>query len=201
MSNPMTFIRFSSENSRLNFTFLYPQEWRALQNRGTKTNYDEVMIMGPRNRQNTYNLALIVRVTPLTQREGQFPTLDALVTNYLARQKHQFREISRAKGNLAGCDAIEIEIGYTMLLPINNVNPQEMPIIERRIFFQKTGNLYEMIYRAVEEDYYQYLDLFWDAVRTFEFKGETGSQLHRPMVIPIPAHTLAEAHEEYKTKE
>ncbi len=202
MSTQITFIRFNSENARLNFTFLHPQDWQVLQSRGAKTNYDEVMIVGPRNRQNTYNLALTVRVTPLSQQDGLFPTLDVLVTDYLARHRYPFREISRAKGSLAGCNAVEIEIGYTMPLPINSANSQETPMIEHRVFLQKDGNLYELIFRAVEEDYFKYLDAFWNAARTFEFRAETETQFHHQAVIPTPApaHAFAEKREDYETK-
>jgi hypothetical protein len=199
MSEFKNHVRFTSPNPKFDFSFHYPSDWQVREIEGTSC--AEVFILGSRNRENTYSLDLTVRVTPINEQgDGN---LGALVTDYLTKNKRapKFREISRVEGSLAGFDAIEIEISYATLLPINTVNPKETRIIERRIFLKRGKHFYEVIYSAVEEDYFKYLDAFKDAVRTFEFRSEPVQQTYRPLIMPEPAHALAEKREDYQPKE
>lgn len=192
MSKLKNYDKFTSTNPRFDFSFLYPSDWQVREVKGE--DYDEVFILGPRNREDTYSLALIVRVTPTREKGGQYTGLGELIADYLARSERstKFQEISRAYGSLAGVKAMEIEIGYTIPLPINTLNPKDTPIVERRIFLQKGGYFYEAIYRAVEEDYFTYLEAFKNMMRTFEFRDDVTWREYRPLVIPVPAHATDE---------
>jgi len=193
MSNLKNYTQFQSNNPRLDFTFLYPDQWEVIETKGKETEYDEVFIAGPRNQENTFSLALIVRVTP-----SRNQPLESVLSNYLTKNMRatDYREISRTKGTLAGIEAIEIEIGYAMPLPINSVKPQKTSVNERRIFFGKDERLYELIYKAVKIDYYKYLESFKNAARTFEFREE--SDQHISLVLPMPAHAVRERPARYK---
>ena len=165
-------VRFTSSNPNLDFFFLYSSDWQVREVK--EANYDEVLILGPRNQENTYSLALTMRVTPTSEKGGQYTSLGELIADYLAKSKcsTRFQEISRTDGCLADVDTTEIEISYTIPLPINTLKPKETPIVERRIFLKKGDHFYEVMYRAVEEDYYQYLKAFKDVMRTFEFHDD-----------------------------
>jgi hypothetical protein len=201
MSELSKYIRFASTNPRFNFSFLYPSDWQLREVTGT--DYDEVFILGPRNKANTYSLALAIRVTLSRESGGRYSSLGELIVDYLARCQSStgFQEISRAYGYLADVEATEIEIGYTIPLPINNLNPQKTPIVERRIFFKKGEYFYEVIYRAVKEDYYQYLEAFRDVVRTFEFQYDTAQRVYRPLIMSAPAYAVHERPTGYQPDE
>ncbi|MBI5052982.1 MAG: hypothetical protein HZB77_03060 [Chloroflexi bacterium] len=193
MNNLKNYTQFQSNNPRLDFTFLYPDQWQVIETKGKETEYDEVFIAGPRNQENTFSLALIVRVTP----SRNLP-LESVLSSYLTKNMRatDYREVSRTKGTLAGIEAIEIEISYTMLLPLNSIKPQRTSVNERRIFFEKDERLYELIYTAAETNYNQYLESFKNAARTFEFREE--SDQHISLVLPMPAHAVRERPARYK---
>ena len=200
MSKLQNYIQFTSVNPRLNFSFLYPTDWQAREVKGKETEYDEVFILGPRNRENTYSLSLAARATPVGAQSGKPADLDAAIAGYVDknRQSAKFREISRVAGSLAGVEAVEIEIIHTIPLPINNVNAKEMPIRERRIFLKKTDQVYELTYIAVEEDFFKYLEAFKNAAHTFEFREDAAQQTHWPVVMPAAAHAVREQPAGYK---
>jgi hypothetical protein len=189
------YSRFTSANPKLDFSFLYPSDWPVREVQGKE--YDEVFIRGPRNEENTYSLSLVVRVSTTNS------NLDTLIADYLERSKRlsKFRETSRATGTLAGAEAVEIEIGYIIPLPINSVNAKETPIIERTIFLRRGNRLYEIAYKGVEKDYHRYLEAFRNAARTFEFQEATGERAYWPVVTSAPAYAVHEQSTDYKAGE
>ena len=194
-------IAFTSANPRLDFRFLYPAAWQVRE--FDQEGHSGVFILGPRNRDDTFSLTITVHVFPAWEQKGKFATVAEVVEDYLrkSRQLANFREISRARGTLVGVDAVEIEISYTIPLPINNVNAKETPIMERKIMFKKGSQFYELAYTAVAEDYYTYLESFKDAVRTFKFREEREqAKVFQPLVTLTPTYAVREKSEEYKTE-
>jgi hypothetical protein len=191
---------FASTNPRLDFEFLYPVAWQVRE--FDRDGHSEVFILGPRNLDDTFSLIITVHVFPAQEQEGKYATVAEVVEDYLRknRQLLDFREISHAWGTLVGVEAVEIEISYTMSLPLNNLDAKDTTIMERRIIFKKGSQFYELTYTAVAEDYYAYLESFQDAVRTFKFRREgEEARAFQPLVTPTPAYAVREESEEYKT--
>jgi len=192
---------FTSTNPRLDFEFLYPATWQVRE--FDRDGHSEVFIMGPRNREDTFSLTMTVHVFPSQEQKGKYATVAEVVEDYLRKSRHLsgFREISRAQGSLVGADAVEIEISYTMPLPLNNVDAKDTPIVERKIIFKKGSRFYELTYTAVAEDYYTYLESFKDAVRTFKFRGEREqARVFQPLITLTPRYAVREESEEYETE-
>ena len=192
---------FTSTNPRLDFKFLYPGAWQVRE--FDQEGHSGVFILGPGNRDDTFSLTITVHVFPAWERKGKFATVAEVVEDYLrkSRQLANFREISRARGALVGVDAVEIEISYTIPLPINNANAKETPIMERKIVFKKGPQFYELAYTTVTEDYYAYLESFRDAVSTFKFRREREeARVFQPLVTLTPTYAVREKPEEYKTE-
>ena len=193
-------VAFTSANHRLDFEFLYPAAWQVRE--FDRDGHSEVFILGPRNREDTFSLGMTVHVFPAQEQEGKHATVAEVVEDFVRkhRQLSDFREISRAQGTLVGADAVEIEIGYTMLLPFNNPDAKDTPIVERRIIFKRGFQFYELTYTAVAEDYYAYLESFQDAVRTFKFReGREQARVFQPLITLTPTYAVREESEEYKT--
>jgi hypothetical protein len=193
------YVPFVSTNPRLDFSFLYPEGWNAREVR--EENYDEIFVTGPRNNKNTYSPTLIVSVTLSERAGGEFEALEELVADYLNRRKEfpGFKELLRTKGTFASHQAMEFVISYVMPLPLNSVNPRDTTIVERRIVVQRGLYFYELIYRAVEEDYHAFLDAFRNAARTFGFHREMAEP--SPLVTQAPALSLRERPADYETQE
>lgn len=191
----------TSNNPNLDFKFLYPEAWQVRE--FDQEGHSGVFILGPRNRDDTFSLIMTVHVFPAWERKGKFATVAEVVEDYLrkSRQLANFREISRARGALVGVDALEIEIGYSIPLPINNVDAKETPIMERKIVFKKGPQFYDLAYTAVAEDYYAYLESFRDAVSTFKFRREREeARVFQPLVTLTPTYAVREKPEQYKTE-
>jgi len=188
------YIRFTGTQPRLDFSFLYPDGWQPAEME--EREYSQVFIRGPRNKANTYSAALVVNVL-----STESMNLEEKVADYLAKAERarEFKLISTAKGFFAGEEAAELLVSYTTSLPLNSINPIDTTIIERRIIMKRGKSFYELVYSAVEEDYYAYLDSFENAARTFEFRDDTARRVYRPLVVSVPVQTLHEGAAEYKT--
>lgn len=195
-------IIFTSANHRLNFEFLYPVAWQVRE--FSQENHSAVFILGPRNRDNTYSLALAVHVFPAREQGGKYGAVADVVGDYRRRSRHLtgFREIAVSRGVLAGTDAVEVVISYTMSLSPDDVNSHDTTIVERKIIAKRKDQFYELIYRAVWEDYYTFLPVFRDAVRTFEFRDRRPEAWEfYPLLIPVPAYAVREQEAEYNAQE
>jgi len=196
---------FTSTNRRLDFEFLYPAAWQVRE--FDRDGHNAVFIIGPRNQDDTFSLTITVHVFPAWERmsssKGKFATVAEVVEDYLRRSRQlvDSREISRAQGTLVGADAVEIEMNYTMSLPLNNLDAKDTSIMERRIIFKKGSLFYELTYTAVAEDYYAYLESFRDAVSTFKFRREREeARVFQPLVTLTPTYAVREETEKYKTE-
>lgn len=195
-------IIFTGANPRLDFEFLYPAAWQVQE--FDQEDHSEVVILGPRNHDDTYSLAITVHVFPAQEQKGKYATVAEVIEDYLrkSRQQPNFHEISQVHGTLAGTKAAELAISYTMPLPPNSMDPKDTPIIERRIILKRKGQFYELIYRAVEEDYYAFLPAFKTVVHTFEFRDRRKeTREFHPLVAQVPAYALREQGAEYKAHE
>jgi len=192
------YAAFTSTNPRLRFAFHYPSDWQVRE--FDEEGYDEVLILGPRDRENTCNLALLVSVTPGKAQGGRFATLEEMVVNRLNRSQRltEFKVLSRVKGELASAEAVELMVSYNVPL-LRTGTRQEIPLMERWIVAARKGWFYELIYRVTAEDYYTYLDAFRTLVRTFEFVDERqDANIFYPLVTQSPTDALGEEQAGYE---
>jgi len=192
---------FTSTNPRLDFKFLYPGAWQVRE--FERDGHSAVFVIGPRDQDDTFSLTMTVHVFPAWEREGKFASVAEVVEDYLrkSRQLANFCEISLARGDLVGVDAVEIEISYSIPLPINSVDAKDTSIMERKIVLKKGAQFYELAYATVAEDYYAYLESFRDAVSTFKFRREREeARVFQPLVTLTPTYAVREKSEDYETE-
>ncbi|MBI4494157.1 MAG: hypothetical protein HY690_15320 [Chloroflexi bacterium] len=183
----LSYTEYRSDDPTLPVSFLYPEDWQVREIR--ESDYAEVDMVGPRNRADTYSLAVILRASRAHDGRVEPADVDAAVSAYvsgLARLRN-FRELFRARGHLDGRYAVEVEASYSMPLPLKAVHPRLTTIVERRIFLQDADRLYEIVYRADEEDFSAYLDAFEKVVRILQFRSHEGPDTHRPLVTQVSA--------------
>jgi hypothetical protein len=199
------YTNFQSDKPRLNYTFLYPDSW--LVREFEDTGHTEVLILGPRNFEDTLNLAIFVHAFPGRESGGKYATLDQVVSAF--QQKHarllSFNRRPLTRGFLGEVEAVEIEIGYALALPPNQSNVPSISVTERRIIFRREVCFYELGYIAAETDYYIYFHVFREITRTFEFRSTVKVTAFYPLVAPapmspVPALALAEKREDYVTR-
>ncbi|MBC8264677.1 MAG: hypothetical protein H8E47_11205, partial [Anaerolineales bacterium] len=146
------------------YTFLYPAGWRARES--VEEGYVDTHIAGPRNRAGTYSTSFAVGVTRAAART---PAEAAMVFLSKFRSAFSIQELGPFPTTVAGASAVEVEIVYWMPLPLNSIHPQRTVIRERKIFFRRGDQLYELRYAATEENYETWLGAFRTLVESFAF--------------------------------
>jgi len=190
---------FTSANSLLDFEFFYPAAWQIQE--FEREGHSEVFILGPKDRDNVYSLAIAVHVFPTQEQEGKHATIAEVVAAYLKKSGllPNFQKISRVSGSIADAKAAELVTSYTLPLPLNSVNLKDIAIVERRIILKRKGHFYELIYRAVEEDYYMFLPAFKTMVHTFKFRGNgPETRDFYPLVSQVPHYIAQEEDADYE---
>jgi hypothetical protein len=175
-------LSFQSSQSRIPCTFLYPAGWDIREI--VEDGYVEIFILGPVSRAGSYSTSLSVGVT---RAAGQTPleAANTLISKY--RVAFKARERGPFSVTVAGRPAVEVEIVYSMLLPLNSLNAKQTPIRERRIFLEESNQLYQLDYTAPEEDYETWLGAFHTLVESFAFPEKPTDMLsYHPVATAVP---------------
>ena len=162
------------------YVFLYPTEWRTREI--AEDGRREVFITGPSNRAGTYSISLAVAVT----RSATSSPVEA-AAELLARYRAAFdsKGTGPSATTVAGLTAVEVEVVYSMPLPLDSIHPQWTAIRQRSIFFKQGEQLIELDYAASEEDYQTWLPAFRALTRSFTFEAELARPvLRRPVAVP-----------------
>lgn len=189
--------QFESQKPELAFYFLYPDEWKCREI--VDSTHAEVFIALPRAERGARTVGLSVRVTPNAPQN-----LSDAVSAHLTRFSRLpgYRELARARGLLAGSEAVEVEIGYRMPESLDTVKVAEISVRDRRVFLEREGRLYELIYDAPEAEYETWLEVFETLARTLTFKTATVAPEFQPLVVSLaPAYGVHERRAEYKADE
>jgi hypothetical protein len=96
---------------------------------------------------------------------------------------------------------VEVEIAYSMLLPLNSLNAKQTPIRERRIFLEESNQLYQLDYTAPEEDYETWLGAFHTLVESFAFSEEPVVMAPYRSMERVAPPPVREESPEYKARE
>lgn len=165
--------------------FLYPCDWKILE-MVEQDICSWIYIGGPRSQSGLYTVSLRIA---LSQLSAQTLEEAAVSLAFKRRSSAGYRIVARACGTIAGRPASEIEIAYSMLLPLNTANPQPIIIRERHVLLQHHGRLFELSYSVSEEDYETWLEAFRILVQTFSFLGESQGALFHPFIAEASVDT------------
>jgi len=183
--------RYESHQHQISYTFLYPDDWQVREI--VKDGYMEAFIGGPCNQAGTYSTSVAVGVT---RTANQTPAEAATTLLSKFRSAFSIQEQGPFSTTVAGRPAVEVEIAYWMLLPLNSLHPQRTVIRERSIFFRRGNQLYELNYAAPEEDYETWLGAFRALVESFAFLEEPVSRVsYRPVITAAPQYVREETME------
>lgn len=159
------------------FTFLYPAGWNLREI--VKENYVEVFISCSSKRQRLYTPSLTASVTYKTDQtplEAVAKLINGCFGIFTIEKKGPF-STTVVSTTVAGVEAVGVEIGYWMHLPLNTINPQRVEIRAHSIFFKQGGGLYELSYTALSEDYEEHMEAFQTLVESFTFITDQGKPL------------------------
>ena len=171
-------------------SFLYPTSWKVREI--LEDEYAVAFIGGPRSEAGTFTLSLAAASFPQSDQ-----TLDEAVSSFLSKYHTGFgcRVLGQARGTVAGRPAVEVEIAYSMLLPLNKVYRQPTTIRERHIFLKRDDQLFELSYSAPNEDYATWLDAFRIFAQTFSFSQRDKEMTFHPFVAGVAIDTAENSNE------
>jgi len=174
-------------------SFLRPADWKAREI--GNDDYKAIFIEGPRNQAGTYTVSLVVAALLTSE-----PTLEKAASSLIARYRSAFdcTVLAQTDGIVARRTAVELEISFSMLLPPNEVNPQQTAIRERHIFLLQGGQIFEFTYSAPDEDYATWLEAFHILVQTFSFTEDAQKTTLFSLVGDVQPSTTTSNDEEDK---
>ena len=148
--------------------FRYPIAWQLQQEQGTVERYQQVRVLGPRNREDTYRCYLTIRSSPLERDGGKFDTRDALVKHYT---DHLFTGASidgDRERQVAGVPARDLTVSYTIPpLYQHGLKAIEIPVKTRTVVLQLHDHLLELVYSADQREYAEYAEAFDELLAAF----------------------------------
>ena len=155
-------VMFADAGVPFDFTFEYPGNWVKGVDRGAHEPYWQVVMLGPRNAEDTYSASLTVRLLPSASVGGQFKNLDALVKERKRRQSRNsgFTVVLEGPLQVAGTPAQELL--YSIVVPLSTPARKAAPAVlqSHEVRLSVRGHLYELIYTADQRDFEAYHKVF-----------------------------------------
>jgi len=151
-------------------TFEYPQNWVVGSEIGREQPYRQVIILGPRNPENTWSTGLTIRQYPTKAAGGLYPSLQALIE---ARRKQygsnaSFQRIEEGARPLGDLQTWQSVFTYVVPLPPHSVQAKPTAIQTRLVLFAAGDALYEVSYTADASQYPTYQDVFDHLLQTLK---------------------------------
>lgn len=146
--------------------FEYPESWKIVPSSGK--GYKDLTVIGPRNTDDTFSLALVIRFTLLSSREI---SLKDIMEDTIARKRklRGFSIIARNDLKISKIAAESIEFSYSTLKSLEKPNSGQMQVCEKRIIFLDRDTQFEIIYSATEGDYIKYYDSITNIIQSLKF--------------------------------
>ena len=163
-------LSYTSADPELPVAFQYPSGWRIDEERGAVDVYHQVRLRGPRNQEDTYTAYLLVRSTPLHERDAA-EGVRGFMTRYTSHLPEGAAIDSRAAQQLAGLTAEDLMVSYT-IPPLHRAGraPRAIPVRTRTLVAAKDGRLYEFVYSADARAYTDSAGAFERVSRTLQIR-------------------------------
>lgn len=162
----MKTIAYETQSPLPHISFNHPATWQLIQSTGK--GYKEITLLGPRNDENTLNIALIFRFTNLST--PIFEAKEAVETYLSRRQKLRGFSLLNQSQILIDCvEATSIEINYFSPKSLEVPGLGNMRIVEKRIIFIRENILFEIIFTGTEDDYLKYSTDFREVLQSLKF--------------------------------
>ena len=177
---PDSFQPFRATKVSLPFTFDYPVGWSAGEEQGKHSPYQQVLVLGPRNAQDTYTAGFIVRLLPTKAAGGTHANADELVhwrrTQVVREDTYEW--VKDQPIELLGMKGTELEFRSEMKLPPHGTQGgTAIPtsVTTRAIVLSHGNRLVELQYSADAHDYERYRPAFEHLLSSLRLKESAAS--------------------------
>jgi hypothetical protein len=150
--------------------FQYSPIWKIIQSDGK--GYNEITLLGPRNSEDTFSLAVVIRFTSLAQ---SINSIDAISSNIISKRmklpscvldNQQDLMIDGIKGKI-------FEINFLSPKTLEKDHPDMMKILEKRLILIINDFLIEIIYTGTQDVYPNYLNEVNKLINSIKFLPNT----------------------------
>ena len=156
------FDKYISKDNQINLSMDYPMGWKYSETRGSYGSYAQVMFSPFRKGQKSSRAIIDVTVRNSSKMQGVSPTLDMLVGDLLVKRM-QFKDakvLLKSTMRLLNTDAIVVELSYSTLENLLNVNSKLISVREKDIILKIGNNFYFLRYENSNEEFNKYNSAF-----------------------------------------
>ena len=177
---PDSFQPFRATKVSVPLTFDYPTGWSAGEEQGKQSPYQQVLVLGPRNIEDTYTVGFIVRLLPTRTDGGTHANADELVHWRRTQVEHEATHawIKDQPIELLGMKGTELEFRSEMKLPPHGTQGGVViptSVTTRAIVLSYGNRLVELQYSADAHDYERYRPVFEHLLSSLRLKESAAS--------------------------
>ncbi len=162
------FDKYISKDSQINLSMDYPMGWKYSETRGSYGSYAQVMFSPFRKGEKSSRAIIDVTIRNSSKMQGASPTLDMLVGDLLVKRM-QFKDakvLSKSTLRLLNTNAIVIELSYSTLENLLNVNSKLISVREKVIILKLGNNFYFLSYKNSNKEFDKYNSVFMHMIGT-----------------------------------
>jgi len=162
------FDKYISKDNQINLSMDYPMGWKYSETRGSYGSYAQVMFSPFKKGQKSSRAIIDVTVRNSSKVQGVSPTLDMLLGDLLVKRM-QFKDakvLSKTTLRLLNTNAIVVELSYSTLENLLNVNSKLISVREKVIIFKLGNNFYFLRYENSNEEFDKYNLAFMHMIGT-----------------------------------
>ena len=152
----------TSQHTDWPLSFRCPTDWTVRDL--TRPGRVKFFLRGPLDPEEVLFASIIVEAGPATA-----VNLSQLVRELIQRRTacRTCHILARTETNLAGCEAVQLDAAHQMPLPTSSPKAKMITIRERIILALRDDKIYQLCYRAVQDDFEANLPVFEALVASF----------------------------------
>lgn len=155
------------------FSFQYPRDWAKRESRGRTEKYFQVHVFAKPDEEIGFGPSIAVTVYPVKELGGKFETSRAMLEDFMSKvrklQKYELQKdevLALAHGVLAQ----DVEMIFSLRLPLYNVKARDVMIKDRLVVFQRGRQIYMISYKNTLAGYPVSAPVFKKVLRTLHFQ-------------------------------
>jgi len=174
-SDSQSYIRWRGDKEPLHVSFDVPEGWRLALDRGRIERFEQVLVKGPRNADDTYSALLVVRATPSASKGGKFAGAREFAADYRRHLYTGHSVVADRASRVAGEPAIDLTVAYVVpplrVKPARGepLKPIPVPVQSRTVFFERGGWIYELILSSDRREFAAHAPNFERLAESFRF--------------------------------
>jgi len=164
---------YSSKNSELNFTIDYIKGWDHREQIGSLKSFIQAVFYEPAIKDKKILAMIAVTVEDGSKVNFTPKNIDGMLSDLIKKRMlfDSAKILSKARKNVCGAEAFEIEFSYKTLDSFENIKAKLAPTKERVVIFERSGKFYTVRYTNLADNFDMYSNAFKHIVKSIKFKN------------------------------